>query len=283
MVLRTLALFILCVLLCVYFSLPIEDLKDYGSYIASIRNTLDYFSQLDFLDINIIVLEPLWRALLTVMVFLFKPLFTYMTLALFGGLLVFIYVVKRLNFSPLYIPLLMSPIFITNHLVHIRQGLGLAIFLWAFHYKNRINLLLLSSPLVHVVYFPLVALFKFPKLRYLLPFFLIFIPFMNKSGDYLYTKGFGVGFVIWLGHYFWIRLSARNHFLEGAIISYLCLYILIDISIAARFIESVAILLYIHVVRNVSSVTAWIYAVFMFVFSWVGRISLGGSLLGYGL
>ena len=207
---------------------------------------------------------------------------------------------------------LLLPMVIKNHLIHLRQGLAISVFLlgWFASSKWQRRILLSLTPFIHASFFfvlpILVASKAMIKLR-LGPDIRIIVFAMAGIGvgiglgwlaallgarqayeyQFAMTDVSGLGFVLWLGVFILFRMEGRQFlrihaFETGMIVFYLGTYWLIEVT--ARIFESSVLLVLIAGL----SLTGWrlvaykiIVCCVLFGLSWSMRT--GAPAMGFGV
>lgn len=215
--------------------------------------------------------EPVWLLINVGMAYFLQPETVVRLIIFFSASSVaWLVLINRPDqFFWLILFIFLQPV-IKNHLIHLRQGLAVAFFLWGWfaHKKTTSYLLFLIAPLIHASFFFVLAILLLAtSLKYLrvdanvknlvfvaaglsvgLSVGLIAAFLGARQGD---TYEFdavdisGIGFILWLFLFaVWIsagRAFLREHAFEtGMIILYLCTYWLIEVS--ARIFESALLL-----------------------------------------
>ncbi len=118
--------------------------------------------------------EPLWLLSNIGLSQYFQPEIA-VRIIIFTSALILSYVLlkasdKRLGWMALF--LLFMPGLLKNYIVHLRQGLAIALFFWGYYSKRRIihYLLMFASPFIHASYaliLPLILLFRLLKKAHL--------------------------------------------------------------------------------------------------------------------
>jgi hypothetical protein len=264
-------------------SLPLEVFKDRANYLLYAQYSWPRLMSLaDAGLLSLLANEPLWLLINAGMAIVFSP---ETTLSLIIGVPSFLvsYHVLRMNpHSFLWIVLfLLIPQIIKNHIVHLRQGVAIAVFLigW-FSVRSQVRWSLFAlTPFIHSSFFFVIGLL-------LLTIVSLKIRMAADLRTLLFaTAGVGVGIGLsWItlvlgarqalryefvatdfsghGFLFWGAIFAmmccqgkefmRHHAFElGAIVFYMGTYFLIEVS--ARIFESVLILVLIAGLR----LTGW--------------------------
>lgn len=253
-------------------SLPLESFKDRGSYLDYAANSWSllnhYWCQNPLVALSN---EPIWLLINSFLAILL-PAETTLRVLIFIPAFVVAWIVLQQNprqFVWLLL-ILFYPAVIKNHIIHLRQGVAIAVFLmgWITEGKPLRWMLIGITPFIHASFFFVLGLLGLsrlvlkmrlgPDVRMLLfAASAIIISLVIKwlsalvgarqSQSYQFTMGdvSGLGFILWASVLIVLcmqgRTYMRSHTLEiGAIIFYLTTYFFIEIS--ARIFESVLIL-----------------------------------------
>ena len=184
---------------------------------------------------------------------------------------------------------LVLPQVIKNHIIHLRQGVAIAVFITGWFCDRRLIkwLLIISSPLIHASFFFVLGLLLMAKLAskikleadlrtLMFAMFAIVIGFTLGWMAYVfgarqaYTYSFTMTDVSGLGFFFWVTILVvmcseglkfvqRYAFEIGTIIFYLGTYFLIEVT--ARIFESSLLLVLLAGLR----LTGWRRAMFLFL------------------
>lgn len=284
-------------------SFPMENIVDRENYLIYAESSLIIIAR--YLNQGILSFlsnEPLW-------------LFTNVLLSQFGtpeqtirlvtGISGFIIAFKVLRFNPKYFVflffLLLLPQVMKNHVVHLRQGLAISVFIMGWYLDNkRLRILLIGiTPLIHSSFFFVLFLFGvnwfLSKIRFAIDlkaaFFIsvsiilglsfeVISSLLGSRQANLYTEGAsvsGFGFLFWLSILTIYLLEgkkfAQKHaFVISVLIFYLCTYFLFGAT--ARVFESALLL----IVLAGLSLTNWrkqafyITSILYFIFQFGPRI-----------
>ena len=292
--------------------IPTEQFKDFANYLVYAEYSLPRF--LNFLDGSILELlanEPVWL-LINAVLSTFLPAEAVVRVIIFASAT---YVAWRiLNSYPRHflwlLMFLLLPWVVKNHLIHLRQGVAIALFLWGWFSPNRSMrwLLMGLAPFVHASFFFVLALLWIAKgMRYLslgpeirtIGFVVMGVSVglglawlaallgarQAEEYDFAMAQVSGLGFVLWLGILGLWFLEGRDFLKEyvfesGMIVFYLSTYWLIEVT--ARIFESGML----PVLLAGLTLTAWRRFVFLTVIvisggtTWLLRI--GQPAMGFG-
>lgn len=292
---------------------PNEQFKDFANYLIYAENGLIIFlERLNGGALSFLVNEPVWLLVNAGLGSVLEPEMVVRTIIFFSASSVaWLVLSSRPQYFFWLILFLFLPAVVKNHLIHLRQGLAVSIFLWGW-FSDRWHLrwlLMVVSPLIHAsFFFVLAVLFLAKILRYLrlssdirtfvfvvfglsiglgLGFVAVFFG-ARQAQEYEFAaaevSGFGFGLWCFL---LLVWLSGGRQFLHahvfetGMIIVYLCTYWLVEVT--ARIFESGLLLVLLGSLalppnqRRVFTFTTIILGGFM----WLART--GSSALGFGI
>lgn len=160
---RALAFIVATLAAGVFASLPVGGFKDRAEYIAYAQESGRILAE-NFNDSWLYGLlnEPLWLVLNIVLSSIFDAENVLRIFIFFGAFVPFLYAVYRApRYTVLIVFLSLSSYVLTNHIHHIRMSVGVSVFLIAMStYRAWLRLLLLGlTPFVHVMFFPLLAIY----------------------------------------------------------------------------------------------------------------------------
>lgn len=255
--------------------IPNEDFKDFANYLIYAEHSWLRFIGMTQLGIlPTLTNEPVWLLLNSVLGLYLEPEVVVRVIIFISASSVAWLVLTRYptQFIWLFLFLLM-PMVIKNFLIHLRQGVAIALFLWGWYSSGSFRrwLLMGLAPFVHASFFFVLALLFFAKIlqRFRLGSDLRTLGFvvlgvLIGSGlgwiasvlgarqaleyDFSMTDVSGIGFVVWgLVAIIWMfegRRFLRSYAFEaGVIVFYLSTYWLIEVT--ARIFESGLILVLI--------------------------------------
>lgn len=292
-------------------ALPIDAFYDRGNYLVYAENSINIFYRYfngGFL--RTFSNEPIW---LGINIFLSGWLSPENTLRaiIFCASFVTAYLALKNNYKYWYLVflILLLPQVIKNDIVHLRQGLALAVFLIGWYSESRrVKFLFIgAAPFIHASFFfidfILIATLVLQYLRYsngirviiitllgvALSFSLIFVTSMlgaRQADEYfgVVTSASGLAFVFWFVILLLFisegkRFAQDNAFQISVLVFYLSTYFFMPVT--ARIFESATLLvlisgLYLTKWRRWAFLSAF---VFYFVFSYLPR--LGQPMLGW--
>lgn len=278
---------------------PVDVFKDRDNYLAYAVSSIDIFKY--YQDQGVLAVfanEPVWLFLNAGLSIFFKPEEVVSILVFFPALIVSFLVLKSSPRNFIYLLLfLLSPQVIKNHIIHLRQGVAVAVFLvgWFSKNKSRRIVLFLVASLIHSSFF-FVGVFIFLNWlirRLKLANDLSYIAYLSvgvsiglglgflaeflgsrKAQEYSFSMAevSGLGFVFWLGVLGIYILEGKrfvgdNRLPIGIIIFYLSTYFFIEIT--ARVFESVIVLVFLSGLY----LTNWRRTIFLIAFFSYGFIS----------
>lgn len=311
---KTLAFLLAVVYGSILSQLPDESLHDYSNYLIYAEHSwlrLLWLSNQGFLVF--LANEPVWLLVNALLSLFLQPDTTVRSIIFFSAFLVFFFTLLAApkNFWWLLFFLVLASV-VKNHLIHIRQGFAVALFIWAWFSNLRflkISLLALT-PFVHASFFFILMLLIVsnvmlklrlgPGIRSIAVALIaavvglslgwlaaIFGARQAEEYDFSMAEVSGFGFLIWLSILIIYVLEGkaflrRHAFAICLIIFYLGTYFLIEVT--ARIFES-GLLLVLLAGLSLSSWRLLAYK-FMVVFvlfgaNWLMRI--GEPALGFGI
>ncbi len=308
------AIFLLSVLYASVLAwLPVDVFKDRVNYLIYAEQSFGILMRyLETGFLPVIANEPIWLLMNAFLGLMLPPELTVRVIIFVPALMVSYYVLctdPRKFFWLLLI--IFFPSVIKNHIIHLRQGVAIAIFLAAWFTKNRYLRLFLYTltPFIHASFFFVIGLLVLTKIVKRLRFaadlrtltFLVFSLVVGsglgwiaallgarQATEYQFTvtNVSGFGFVLWCVMFLILSMEGkafiRTHSFElGAIVFYLGTYFLIEVT--ARIFESAMI----PVLLAGLQLSGWrrqsfqALLVFYTVFDYVQR--LGVPWLGWGV
>jgi hypothetical protein len=302
-------IFLLFYLFLVLVAVPNTELiSDRASYFNSFANASDKINNTSFLSLSIIFQEPLY--LLTV--YTLGIFFSVESIALILiGTSSFMSIGSIFKAKPDLLPLIilifLLPQFMGKYIVHIRQGVAIAIFLTSYFYFNKslIKSCFIAG-LMHISFFialPILLMMKLtPKGRsasfiisILLVIFslflfsqqlfseLVFYLDLRQAKNYLFTSEnvSGLGFIYWIAIYtvffFQKNVYEPRTFSMNIIGLYCASYFFINF--LSRLLESFLPLIFIEL-KFLNTYICYIALIFYLLISWQTRWQL--PMLGFG-
>jgi hypothetical protein len=163
---RTRSLFFLCIALIYGFvlsQLPNEHFKDFNNYLVYADSSLLIsLRNADGGIFSVLSNEPVWLMMNAGLNLFLEPV-TVVRAIIFFGAFSLSWLILR-NYPQYFFWLiffLFLPQIIKNYLIHLRQGIAIAVFLWGWFSVNRSArwLLLCLTPFIHASFFFILALF----------------------------------------------------------------------------------------------------------------------------
>ena len=301
--------FLILYLFILLFVVPnTEFTSDRLSYFISFHNMADRVNSTQFLSPAIIIDEPLYQIIVYLLSIFFTP--ESIALVLIGASsslsLITLFRAKP-EFLPIIILVFLLPQFMGLFIAHLRQGLGVAIFLLMyFHFRKNLFTSCFVAGLIHVSFFialPILMLMQL-KLRgktlnfvtslvlMMLAFLLFYLDIFREivyyfefrqAGNYSFESNnvSGYGFLFWVAVYafFFIgRKPSESYVLVMNIIGiYLASYFFVNF--ISRVLESFLPLVFFEL-KNLNSFAGYLALFFYLFLSWQGRIGL--PLFGFG-
>lgn len=263
-------------------SLPVDAFQDRNSYLTYAASSAEIITRYD--GFAVLTNEPLWLLLNILLGSVLSSESVVRALVFSGALLVAYYVFRegannRIFFLVLLL-LLCVPQVVKNHIVHLRQGFAIGIFLFGLMHRGGLRWFLFAlTPFFHASFFFVLFIYGITQLAgcrmagrqlsgalssALLSCVFLFVMFSLSSGldltgarqadEYAAaaTEGSGIGFLMWsfflLGFFCqagqWVR---RNLFSIGIVVFYLCAYFLSPFS--ARIFESALLVVLFAVLK----------------------------------
>lgn len=147
-----------------YALLPVELFKDRHNYLVYAEQSGELLSR--YIEgglLDVLFNEPLWLLINLLLSYAFEPSTVVRLFIFISAFTPTFLILNRVSYLyfPIFIFLSFSPYLITNHTQHIRTALAASIFILGFFLKGGALkwLLIVSSALVHVVFFPIVAIY----------------------------------------------------------------------------------------------------------------------------
>ena len=311
---KTLAFLLAIVYASILSQLPDESFKDYSNYLIYAEHSwfrLLWLSNQGFWVV--LANEPAWLLANALLGLFLQPDTTVRSIIFFSAFLVsfFTLLAAPKNFWWLLFFLVLASV-VKNHLIHIRQGFAVAVFIWAWFSSSRflkISLLALT-PFVHASFFFILmlliisnAMLKLrlgPGIRSIATGFIaaavglglgwlaaLFGARQAQEYEFSMAEVSGFGFLIWLSILIIYVLEGktflrRHAFALSLIIFYLGTYFFIEVT--ARIFES-GLLLVLLAGLSLSSwrLLAYKFLVIsvLFLANWLMRIS--EPALGFGI
>jgi hypothetical protein len=254
------------------FGVPIESIKDREWYLIYAYNSYSLFLKYGSYGlISLIVNEPVWLVINLILCQIFDPANVVRAIIWFSATL-FAYAVLKIDsrFFFFLLLILFFPTVINNYIIHLRQGLGISLFVLAYFckiYSLRFILFILT-PLIHssffVILFLLASVKMFERARFAVDLRVasLFILTITlgltvtvaavllgaRQGD-LYGVGFtsvsGLGFLFWALTLFLFVLQGsgfckKHTFAIAMLIFYCVTYFFLEVS--GRIFESTIII-----------------------------------------
>jgi hypothetical protein len=294
-------------------SLPVDAFVDRNNYLVYAGHSTEIiFRYIEQQPWSVFFNEPLW---LGVNVFLGSFLFpdNVLRTIIFTSSFLTAYLVLRSRPNDIFLLLfvLLLPQVLKNNIIHLRQGLAIAVFLcgWFCCRKNRRYLLFISACLIHSSFFIIMFLIVLNNflIRFRLPVELravvisvggIFVGLLGlwlagflgarQAGEYAggAAEVSGLAFAFWavIAGLFVLqgRAFLRSNSIQFSfIIFYLSTYFLLPVT--ARVLESGLILIFISLL-GLTSYRRYLFLAalsFYFIFQWIPRLALPG--FGWGI
>lgn len=253
-------------------ALPIDGFTDrlnYLNYAENSRSIASRYLSTGFL--SFMINEPLWLGLNSGLSYYLSPDQVVRTLIAIPSFIV-AYCTLRVNnkYFLILLVFIFLPQVIKNHIIHLRQGVGVSIFLlaWFVKRKNLKYMLIMMTPLIHASFFFVVLLlfsnYWMSRLRLHLDLKIIYFAVVGISiglglvfialafgarqatnYEFIAADVSGLGFLFWAGVLFIfcyeeVRGNKGFSFVIGCIVFYLCTYFLTEVT--ARIFESTLML-----------------------------------------
>lgn len=294
-------------------SLPVDAFVDRDNYLTYASASVQIFSR--FLDYGywaVLFNEPVWLAINVFLGFLFSPENVLRVIILFAGSVTAYFVLRHeAKYFIFLMLILFLPQILKNNIIHLRQGLAIAVFLcgWFSARPNVRYAFFTLACLIHSSFFIIIFLMIMNH------FFILYRLGVELRSIVIFLCGVFVGFLgLWLAgilgarqaneyvggaaevsglaFVFWIviaglfvlqgRTFLRNNSVQFSfIVFYLSTYFLLPV--AARVFESGIILVFISLLGLTSyrKHTFYLALSFYFIFQWAPRLALPG--LGWGI
>jgi hypothetical protein len=271
------------------FLIPMEQISDRENYLTyATSSEVIAFGHLAKGFVSFISNEPLWLAINVGLNAFIKPEQIVLSVIFFSAFITSFLILKS---NPKYffflLFMLLFPQVITKHVVHLRQGLAISIFLlgWFSSSKSWRLLILGLTPFIHASFFFVLTLmfltFVFRRLRFAVDLKTIFVVLLGlvvsfslghissflgarQSEQYEFSQASvsGLGFVFWLSVFvlYWLQgrsFTQHNAFIMVCIAFYLTTYFLIEVT--GRIFESTVIITFLAGL----GLTSWRRKVFM--------------------
>jgi hypothetical protein len=307
----TFPLLIISICYAIFLSgLPVDVFKDRENYLVYADYALDIFqSNIDKGVGHTLANEPLWLVINIWLSYYLDPEDCVRVIVFFSSFVVSFLILRadRKYFFLLFLFLLLPQV-LKNHIIHLRQGLGIAVFLlgWFSQNKKLRWLFIIFSPFIHSSFF-FVVFFLFLhntllmlsfSAGWLIFFYLLvglFLDFAGlgfaaqlgaRQGDEYQSfemKASGLAFLYWL-FFAGIFILEGKDFIRGhgfclcVLIVYLSTYFFVPFT--ARIFESTLLLILLSGLHLTSNRNLAFYGcfTFYFFFDWYQRI----GLLGFG-
>lgn len=293
--------------------IPNELFKDFTNYLIYAESSLFILlGRLSDGPLGLMVNEPIWLLINAGLGLLLEPEGVVRSIIFFSASLiawlVLIHYPRRAWWLLIF---LLLPTVVKNHLIHLRQGLAIAIFLWGWHSKRRFVcwFLIAVAPLVHASFFFILVLFLLSKgLRNLnlgigIQTIIVFAVGLIFGSGLWYVAAYlgarqaeesefsaagisGLGFVFWALMFF-LWMSSGKKFLEKfnfetAIFAfYLSTYWIVGVS--ARIFESVLLLVLLGSLSMPSTQRKFFLATTTIFGCWMWLLRVGSPALGFGI
>lgn len=283
-----------------------KDRENYFDYFIVSGSLFDV--RLDAGPFSMLANEPIWLLVAEAMGKLFGPETSMRLLITLPAIAVAFVVLRFTSRDILWaLIILLLPLVLKNHIIHLRQGFALAIFLIGYLLVKRRSLrlaLILVTPLIHSSFYFVVILillskvFSLSRLRtshavvlvatlcgvlaYMLPSILeLSAARQVETLDHSGGNVSGIGFVFWLGILILILYSGaderkRLSFPITVLIFYCSTYFIFEY--AGRILESavVVILLSLGGLPRMQRQLAMFAICLFFIFTWIPRIGVAG-------
>ena len=285
-----------------------EITRDRESYFISFSNTPDIIDRMEFLSPSILFQEPLYRVIVYLLGIFFSPQsIALILIGISASLSMGALYKARPDLLVLIILVFLLPQFMGKYIVHIRQGLAIAIFLVTYlYFKRSLIASCFIAGLVHISFLialPILFAIKItPKKR--VYFFLFSIVFFLSASLLFYQDLFrqlvfylnisqgqnysfisenvsGLGFLYWFSIYIFLfmqkRLSESRALSMNIIGLYLASYFFVNF--LSRLLESFLPIIFIEL-NSLNTKICYLALTFFLVISWNSRLS--STLLGFG-
>lgn len=220
-------------------SLPLEEFYDRANYLVYAQHSEQIIARY---EASALINEPLWL-LINIWLAQYFSAETVLRIIIFVPAFLVPWLLLSHNRKYIFwlMIILLAPQVIKNHIIHLRQGLGLAIFLLGYFSESKWRrwILILGAGFIHISFLVIVLIISVvtcvgqlplsPRLRTILmmAFFVILSTLIigisgflgaRQAQDYIDAQIAlsGMGFIFW-GIVLLILLSADNNFLEDNI------------------------------------------------------------------
>jgi len=288
--------------------LPVDGFRDRENYLGYAEYSLDIFQfNIDQGVGYALANEPLWLLINILLSFFLNPEDCVRVIVFFSSFVVSFLILRadRKYFFLLFLFLLLPQV-LKNHIIHLRQGLAIAVFLlgWFSQNKSLRWLFIILSAFIHSSFFFVVLLLFLNNVFLMLSFssgwlillYLLVGLFLDFSGvkfaaqlgarqvaEYqsVETGASGLGFILWLFFSGILILEGKNFmrrhsFSLCVLMVYLSTYF--SLSFTARIFESTLLLVLLSGLHLTSYRKLAFYGLFTvyFLFDWYRRIELSG-------
>lgn len=303
-------MFLIFYLFVVLVAIPNTELtSDRLSYFSSIANAGDKIDNTNFLSLSIIFQEPLYLITVYTLSIFFSVESVALILVGTSSLLSLSAIFRaKPELLPLIMLIFLLPQFMGKYIVHIRQGVAIALFLTSYFYFNKSLLKsCFIAGLMHISFFivlPILLIMKLtPKGKnasFIISIFLAIFSLFLFSQDLFIELAFyldlrqaknysfvsenvsGLGFMYWIAIYtvFFFQKNAYESrtFSMNIIGLYCASYFFINF--LSRLLESFLPLIFIEL-KFLNTYICYLALIFYLLISWQGRLQL--PLYGFGL
>ena len=142
--------------------IPTELYKDFGNYLVYAEHSWPRLQ--DMLNQGVLTTlanEPVWLLINSIMGSFLEPETVVRTIIFVSGSVVAWLVLRsRPKHFVWLVIFLLFPTVLKNHVIHLRQGAAIAVFVWAWFSPNRVvrAILMASTPFIHASFFFIVAI-----------------------------------------------------------------------------------------------------------------------------
>lgn len=294
------------------YLIPMEAISDRENYLNyATSSDIIALANLSKGIISFISNEPIWLAINIVLSFFLEPKQIVLFVIYFSSF-ISSYLILKVNskYFIFLLFLLFFPEVISKYVVHLRQGLGITIFLLAwFSISKRFRLFLFClTPFIHASFFFVLLLLLITsvlrKIKFAVDLRTVIVVFLGiivsfslsqvssllgarqaENYDFSVASVSGLGFIFWLGIFvlYWFEgrnFTRENAFVMAALTFYLTTYFLIEVT--GRIFQSTVII----VMLASLGLTFWRKKVFIFIIilffllSWLIRFNK--PFLGWG-
>ncbi|WP_174626171.1 EpsG family protein [Candidatus Methylobacter favarea] len=292
--------------------LPIDGFRDRDNYLIYAEYSLDIFqSHLDQGLGYTLVNEPLWLLINILLSFFLYPEDCVRVIVFFSSFVVSFVILRAYpKYFLLIFLFLLVPQVLKNHIIHLRQGMAIAVFLFGWFSKNTSIrwLFIILSSFIHSSFFFILVLLLLNNIflmlsfswGWLLFFYVLVGLFLDFAGAGLAThlgarqadelqslemKTSGLGFLLWLFFSGILILEGKNFmrrysFSLFVLIVYLSGYFFLPVT--ARVFESTLLLVLISSLYLTSYRKLAFYGIFTFYFFFDWYQRLEWSAFGWG-